>query len=251
MDLSLFLRVAWRFRILIALGLLIASGLAFLSLVRFTFADGGVRLENREPEQWLSTGRILVTQSGFPLGRSVFDEAVPVDPSNLAAGYVPRFADPARLATNAVLYAQLLESDQVRQIIGRRELPGVLDARPVIPDGTSGTALPFIDIFGTADSPGAARLTATLGVRGLRDYIERQQDRNSIPQAKRVLLEIVDSPDEAELLAGRPLARPAVAFVAVMLVVFGLVFALENLRPRVRALRGGDVFGSEHVRRSA
>jgi hypothetical protein len=39
-------------------------------------------------------------------------------------------------------------------------------------------------------------------------------------------------------MEGIKTTRPMVVFVAVMLAVLGLVFALENMRPRVRVIEG-------------
>ena len=65
MDFGLYVRVLWRFRLLVVLGLILALSLAMLSFVRVG-TDG---VTYRQTELWASTTRLLVTQTGFPEGR--------------------------------------------------------------------------------------------------------------------------------------------------------------------------------------
>ena len=71
MDLKLFVSVLWRFRLLVAMGILLAVSLAMLSMVRVG-TDG---IAYRQTELWSSTTRLGVTQRGFPEGRLFAEEA--------------------------------------------------------------------------------------------------------------------------------------------------------------------------------
>ena len=70
MDLGLYFRVLWRFRFLVALGLLAAFALAALSL--FSVSPSGVTY--RQSEVWSASAKILVSQEGFPEGRSITEQ---------------------------------------------------------------------------------------------------------------------------------------------------------------------------------
>src|SRR5689334_8767941 len=107
MDIKLYGRVLWRFRVLVIVGLIAACALATVAM--FHVSSNG--LKYRQTETWSSTARLFVTQEGFPWGRAV-------DPSTLApnAKTAPRFADANRFTGLAFLYAQLATSDDVRTI---------------------------------------------------------------------------------------------------------------------------------------
>ena len=64
MDLSLYGRVIWRFRWLVALGLILAIALSVLSIAKVS-SHG---LSYRKHEIWQSSSTVLLTQHGFHLG---------------------------------------------------------------------------------------------------------------------------------------------------------------------------------------
>ena len=70
MDLKLHLGVLWRFKFLIAAGLVLAVVLAVLSVMRVSFQGTTPTLTWRGVEIWTSNETLLVTQSGFPIGQS-------------------------------------------------------------------------------------------------------------------------------------------------------------------------------------
>ena len=68
MDLTLFFRVIWRYRILVMTGLLVAVLAAFLAMVRIT-PGGSPALSLRGEKSYASYTTLFVTQTGFPWGR--------------------------------------------------------------------------------------------------------------------------------------------------------------------------------------
>ena len=107
MDLSLYLRTFWRFRLLVVFGFLLAVVLGLFSFVKVDFGNG-FDVSYCDSEQWGSSSSVFVTQEGFPLGRSIYDEVVPVEPGSAdpnGTSYVPRYADPSRFSSYANLYA--------------------------------------------------------------------------------------------------------------------------------------------------
>jgi len=104
MDISLYGRVIWRFRWLVALGLILAIALSVLSIAKVS-SHG---LSYRKHEIWQSSTTVLITQHGFIWGRSV------VPPSQPGAT-----TGPGWLSGLAELYAQFANSDQVKALMLR------------------------------------------------------------------------------------------------------------------------------------
>lgn len=244
MDLELYFRVLWRFRVLVLLGLCFALALLFLSTVRVSFEGGSPNLTYRDSEQWASDVTLHVTQPGFPLGRSILDDVVPVDPGDAAAGsagsgeaaptFVPRYGDPSRFANLAVIYAHLATSDEVLRLAQPRgRLPGVVTAMAMI-NQDSGGVLPIVLIRGTSTTPAQAVDLAERAGAALRRFIARQQSANRIEPDRRVELEYINHAQPPVLMMPRSKTRPMFTFLAALIATVGLVFVLENLRPRVR-----------------
>lgn len=229
MDLRLYGRVLWRFKLLVAVGLLLASTLATLSVVRVS-GDG---LKYRQTELWSSSTRLLVTQQGFPWGRLLAQ-----DPSLDAAAEAARLgiplADPNRLNNLTILYAELATSDPVRRVMRRQgPIRGKVLATPVVVQEGRYT-LPLIDLIAIATSPRRAIALAQQSAAAFRTYLTEQQRANAVPDTDRVLVQEVMRPRRAEIYRPRSQTMPIVIFLAVMLATAGLAFLLENLRPRDR-----------------
>ncbi len=230
MDFRLYARVLWRFKLLVALGLLVAVALATLSLVRVS--DGGIAY--RQAELWSSTTRLGVTQNGFPEGRLLAQgSATPLEDARRLG--IP-LADPNRLNTLAVLYAELATSDPVRRVLRRGgPIRGKIVATPVVV-GDSRTPLPLIDLMAIAKSRRAAVVLAQRSADALGTYVREQQSVNKVPNADRVIVQQLVRPKSPKIFQPRSKTMAVVVFLAVMFGTFGLVFVLENLRPLVRVL---------------
>jgi len=237
MDLQLYLRVAWRFRLLVAAGLILALTLTFFSFVRI---DSKGSLTYREQEQWTSNATLLLTEPGFPYGQSLSDK----DSSSSA-----RFAD---LAT---IYSGLATSDEVRRLM-RREGPldddAILQATPATVPGKD-IYLPMLNVSVVTSSPQLAKKLTDRAARAFREYVRDEQRAGAVPPSKRVVLQLVNRPTTATLVQGRSMTTPLVVFITVMMAVFGLAFLLENLRPRVRSVKDEEttISAADKTRRSA
>ncbi len=234
MDLRLYGRVLWRFRVIVLVGFVLAVLLTVLSVARVSFA-GGPSLSYRQQETWQATSRIFVTQHGFPLLRSVYTKVIPVGTqSNGTPNYIPVLSDPGRFSSYSTLYADLATSDAVRALMQRSgPVRGTVAANPVLTN-IVGTPLPLVDLQGLAPNPKDATDTAQRATRALTTYIERQQDALGLPASERVVLNVLNQPASATKVGPRSKTRPVVVFLAAMMAVIGLVFVLENLRPRLR-----------------
>lgn len=217
MDLALYSRVMWRFRLLVAIGTLLAVLLTFLTLFKVDVAKRSISY--RSSEQWTSYSRIFVTQKGFPYGQ-------------VNGGG----QDPAALAANAILYSNFATSDPVlRLAFGKHEPPATaIQAAPVLASANSSDALPIVSIAATAATQHAAVRMAKRETSGLIRYIQRNQGDASIPAKNRVVLQVIQQPRTASLTKGRSKTLAVVVFLSTMLAVIALAFVLENLRPPVR-----------------
>jgi hypothetical protein len=263
MDLRVYARVLWRFKFLVGCGLLLGLALALLATVRVQVDGGRPAFAYREAEVWESQTTVFVTQRGFPWGRTVFDEVVPVeqqealqelDPTTPGAGFVPRFADPGRFQALAVLYAQLVESDQVLAMVARKgPIRGTFEAAPV-PSDDGGSILPFVRITATSDSPAHAVQLARRATAAFRQFLNRQQAEGGIQPEKRIEVPVIRDAEGATLFQGRSINKPMFLFMLVLVLTVGLAFLLENLRPRIRPVPAEDVAPAERreaARRSA
>jgi hypothetical protein len=236
MDIGLFFRVISRFWPIVAAGAALAIVLAFLSVAKVSLS-GGPQVSYRSPEQWSSTSTIYITQAGFAAGRAVFDQVLAIPSQGGGKNFVPLVSDPSAFSGYSTIIAQLANSDQVQRLMARNgKVNGTAIATPVTPQDAPTGSLPFVQVSGVAASPRDAERTARQATTALLTFMKEQQDRAQIPVNKRVVLNVLQEPRAATLLKGHSKTRPVFIFIAAMCAVIGLVFVLENLRPRLRVV---------------
>jgi hypothetical protein len=226
LDLQLYARVLWRHRLLLAAGLAVALGLAILSVVRVEFAGATPKFVYRQPEIWQANTRLMLTQRGFPMGRSGF-------PASDADSGV--FADPGRMSSLASFYAQLASADEVQlKVLAGTTKAAALTATPVRDPNTEDPS-PFVDILGLSETPLSAARISYRGAVVFMQYVARRQQAARIPERDRVLLQVVKQPIGIEgpvRIEGRKKTTPAFVFLAVLVATVGLIFVVENARGR-------------------
>jgi hypothetical protein len=91
-------------------------------------------------------------------------------------------------------------------------------------------------VSGIATTPAAAATLANDGIVALGQYVAQQQEDQGVPPAARATLQTLNNalPYQAQVFTPRSKTPPVVVFILVMAATIGLVFVLENLRPRVR-----------------
>jgi hypothetical protein len=232
-DFRLYGRVLWRFKIIVVAGFVLAVVLALLSVVRVS-SHG---LSYRDSQLWSAKMRLQVTQSGFPEGRLYAERSVgstngtpePVSPGEPVV-------DPARFATLAIYYAELITSDPVRQLANRGDgVRAEITATP-LRNEQSGVLLPFIDVLAVGKSKRGTILYADRTARALNLYISDRQRTNNVKPSDRAIVQTIEHPHGASVFRARPKTMPIVVFLAVMFATIGLAFILENARPRLREL---------------
>jgi capsular polysaccharide biosynthesis protein len=213
MDLGLYWTVINRHRGVAIVGL-VASLLVGAALV-IQVGESGIK--RRGAPTYQAEGTLLVTQSGFPLGRSTFDDQ--------------RFSDPSRFAYLATLYATIASGDEVRQLVRRKfGLPPVApkdEAPGTEPEFTarSGYAadsspLPVVTIAGLGTTQRRAMTVANVAMESLRTVIRQRQDQARIAANSRVELQVTSTPRFAWVVKpNRPTTAVMVFFLGLMLTV--------------------------------
>lgn len=227
MDLPLFGRVVWRFKFLVAGGMLLAIGLSFLSVAKV--GPGGVQF--RQAQVWADDVTLLVSPKGFPWGS--------VSPS--------QSADPATFGSLATIYANLATSDAVKRLVAKSgpvdfaKEPMIATVVPYSYQSSNSPPLPFITMEAQAATKERVVELVRRESNAFLQYLHTLQAADQIPPDKRAQVTIVKG-DQIRLLKPRSKTVPIMILMLVMTITFGLAFLLENLRPRVRLVHsdGGD-----------
>ena len=230
MDLNLYFRVLWRFRLIVVLGLVLAVTVAFASMAKVG-SDGSISY--RQQPTWQGTTRLFVTQQGFPWGRTI----LPGDPTSVpttATSSGIQFADPTRLAGLSVYYAELINGDLIQRQIRKSVPSGSVLSATAVTDPTTNIPLALVDVTSVAHTAAQAARVSRAGATLFQSYIAHQQTSARIPPKQRVLLQVVST--KATVIAGRKKTLAILGFLAVLIATIALAFVLENLRPRIQAV---------------
>jgi hypothetical protein len=223
-DLSKHLAVFWRYRVITAVGLVLA--IAFAVLAAYKPSTSG--LEKRGDSRYSSASRLLVTQAGFPEGRVVLPAPPLGEEQN--PGTVG-FADPARFMALADLYTKLILSDEVRRRIPEHPTPAQVDASPI--ESVSGSPiLPIIELVTTARSSTAARALTVHTVTALQDLLKRRQATNDIPIGERVQISVLNAPSRGALTASPTHTASILALLLFLIGTIAVTHLLEAIRLR-------------------
>jgi len=238
MDLRLYLRVIWRFRVIVGLGLVLACALAFFSYAKLSLQGGSPKISYRQGQTWQASSLVFLTQKGFPYGYTIlpYMQSGPATKNGPTPTYVPKYASPGTFTQLALYYAPFVQTDGFRALLRQRtHVPGVVQSRTVI-DPTLRQVIPYINIYGFSSTRAGAIELADVGSQVFARYIVNQQNANGVPPKQRVEVQIASKAQTAVISTGRKKTTPIVVFLTVLLAAIGLSFVLENLRPRIREL---------------
>jgi hypothetical protein len=235
MDLARHAGVLWRYRWVTAGGILLGIVLAVLASYKVT--TGG--LEPRGSSTYTSESQLLVTQAGFPEGRSVLPTPPPSDgltPQPAENDKELQFADPSRFMTLADLYSTLIVSDEARSLIPEKPSASQIIASP-LPAVSGVPVLPIIQLTTTADTAAGAQALNTHTADALRELLKDRQAKADISPAQSVQIQTVNAPSPGAL-TGRP--SHAGSILALLLCLIGTV-AVTHLLEMLRTRREGDL----------
>jgi hypothetical protein len=229
MDLRNHLRVWWRWRRLLSLGLLLAVALGTLASFKPVLNGITPDIQWRKEAVYTSNARLFVTQRGFPWGRATLPGTQP------GAAALPKgsldFAAPDRFANLAIVYAYIAQSEQVRALIG----PGTLADQIVVTPQflNTGDPLPLLTLETKGKTPVAAQALNIATIKALREYLDREANQNAVPADQRVQVQVLNPPPLGAISDGRSPILSAVALVLMLVLTFTAVYILENLFPTV------------------
>jgi hypothetical protein len=240
MDLPLYIRVLWRFRLLVLPGFLVAIALAVLAYGKVDLSHG-LKITPRTTPVFHVDALLLVTQKGFPWGSS----QQPYVAGDAAKGLPPvPVGDFSRMSGIAMIYSELADSDTVKALTRLKpSKTEKLFTSPYAPaSAPPGTVLPMVALSSNAASPARASALINARITAFRGYIAAQQSKAELNERKRVVVQVLrgGDPDTAVVLSGKKKTLPIVVFLAVMIAVTGLAFMLENMRPRVRPVERSE-----------
>jgi hypothetical protein len=243
MNIARHFEVLKRGRATLALGLLVAIAMAIFATFKVSL-DGGAKLTYRKAETWSASTKLLITQPGFPWGRSVLPGSVmtpgvPDSSSSDSGESGVQFADPSRLAYLAWIYSHFLMGDEVRTMIKHKPVGMDIAASPLTAGGNmSAAALPIIGLSTSATTAADAQRLNDDVRSALEDYLRRQQRESDTPTTDRVVVSVVDRPGPV-LVKGHSINLGVVAFLLVMAGTVALIYLLENLRIQRQGAEGG------------
>jgi hypothetical protein len=234
MDLPLYFRVLWRFRLLVVPGCVVALALAVLAYGKVDVKHG-FKITPRRTPVFHVDALLLVTQKGFPWG----DSQQPYVPGDVAKGLPPvAVGDFSRMSGIAMIYSELAASDTVKALTGLKpaKTEKVVTSPYAPASAPPGTVLPMVALSAEAASPARAAALIDSRIAAFKSYIIAQQSKADLSESKRVVVQVLLRGDPATAIAisGAKKTLPIVVFLAAMIAVTGLAFMLENIRPRVR-----------------
>jgi capsular polysaccharide biosynthesis protein len=214
MDLQQMFRVLWRFRVIVAVGLLLGLMLAFLAMVRINLSSAP-HFSYRAQPRYESTTTVLVKHPGE---RGI-------------NGLNPDDLDTLRNATTLYLpYA--MGNAVMAQLTKNGPIHGKLFA--VQGTASDGSTLPIIDLAADSDTAAGALNLARRHLAAFQNFLRNLQLGNGTPANQIVILSPVSGPLPGKLVQGRKLTKPILIFTAILVLTCGLAFVLENMRPRIR-----------------
>lgn len=221
MDLITYWRVVQRQRRIMLIGLGIT--IALFTLALFRISPSGI--QPRSQPVYIARSTMFLTQSGFPLG-------------SIAGG-----GDPTQMQYAATVYAQLAQSDAVRQAVTHGKGLPWGDSFQVSQRLTSDNqqSLPLIDVAGVSFSSARAVALANSVPVALQRYIAKRQSENRIPDSRRVVLQVIKRPTQAAVLAGRKLTTPIMALLFGLVATLFVAFTVDNVRRQRWLAEVGDV----------
>jgi hypothetical protein len=239
MDLALYLRVLWRFRIIVAAGFLMAVILTFLAVEKVSFAGGSPMFSPRKTPVYQSDAFLQVTGNNAPELR-----AKPKRVGGSATTPATDPFDPGRLSYLTTLYANLALNDITTRRLRLDPLKpekGALTVTAVpAPAYANPAILNILDFQATGPTPERAMALANGGTRAFQSWLRRYQDEQGIEQDSRTVAVVYKQASPPVVVSHGGKTLPIIVFLTVFGATIGLALVLENVRPRPGGVRSAD-----------
>jgi len=229
MDLQQMFRVLWRFRVIVAVGLLLGIMLAFLAMVRVNLTSAP-HFSYRAQPRYESTTTVAVTFPGKKGNNSLNADDLDTlrNATTLFVPYAMGNAVMAELTKNGPIHGKLFA---------------------VQGTASDGSTLPIIEMAADAGTAAGALNLERRHLAAFQKFLHDLQLANGTPANQVVILSPVSGPLPAKLVQGRKLTKPILIFTAILVLTCGLAFVLENMRPRIRPVE--DKAEDRHVEQRA
>ena len=236
MDLHRHIRLLWRSKLVVLGGAVIGILLGILA----GYKVSGSGLEVRKAPVYTSTTKLLVTQNGFPWGRTALPGEVTagVSAGDAAASQSAKsndasvtFADPGRLATLAWMYSHFVMSDEVRALVKNPPEDMTIDAAPLTAGGNfSSPALPVIQLTITAGAASEAQRLSREVPSALETFLTKGQNASKTSAGDRVEVSVINRSPMAVPEKSKAMLMSIVIFMMAVAAAIALAYILENLR---------------------
>jgi hypothetical protein len=221
-----------RFWWILLLGILLA-GLAGIAVV----------VNERDQRTYVASTRLLVTSSEAPyfrIGGRDFIQAPEEEGEETSAPpvLVTDTPDTATLIQAANLYPLLIESDQVELMRERMfgPLSGHVSARAIYAVATPGrfelSDVPVVEVTAESRTAGEAVALAEASSKAFIRWISQQQETAGVEDNERIVVEQLQTPQQALASGGAPVTLVALVALAVVGAFVALAIALDRIFPR-------------------
>lgn len=239
-----------RFRLVIAVGLVVAAAVALTSAYKVDLGKLPPKLTAREQPTYTAGTQLEVSSPVQPYYRSAVD--VPVvtpqsddedEPTTSLAEQEPSVVT---LVAAANYYPYVIEGDRVQAL--RERLFGPIDGEvtasaigaTMTPNRQEPGRLPFIQLVASSNSPQNARRLAQTTAEAFIRFVRIQQQRSNIRPSQRLVVQQLRKPARTFEVGGTSMNLPILIFVALAAAAVALAFLLDRIFPRRPAVAAAD-----------
>jgi capsular polysaccharide biosynthesis protein len=247
MDVPQYLRVLWRYKWLLLVGVVVAAAAAMVA--GFTLVNG--KLVSRTTQQYTAATTVMLGSAD----QSIYTDQQ-VGPTQAPGQTVQQ----TNLAQTAVVYAYLISGDSIRQQVEAQlgafgpddKLTAV--SRTTQPAGSEQFpgkyTLPMINIVGASDDASRAEKISRTAAEQFQTYVVRQQNEAKVAAGDRIQLTTITDGAAEAAQGSNPAIPLVITGVGVLLVFVALAFVLYNIalsreRTRARRARAGRTSAPE------
>lgn len=254
MDLPLYGRVLWKYRLLLVVGLLLAALAG--TFAGFTISDGQLTARGTDTYKARAT-LMLGTPELSPFATQTEPQPLPTAKAQQPTAAVQR----NDLSSLALVYAYLVTGNDVRSVIEATHGPIGPDeevtavrrtTQPAGDERFPGRAsLPIIDVVATSTTEAGATALAQDTAKAFETYVTDKQRAQKVPADRRVQVSVLRDAVADPTTASSPALPVALVFLAVLMLFVALAFMLQNISLHRTPARSAASGPERPVRRDA